>query len=71
MSRKLERSKKFIIFLDNQNRRAYDRGIIKESNKKKNNYRYNNNSNLNKPEKDRIIESTEICVKVHKRKQLY
>ena len=70
MSRKLERSKKFIIFLDNQNRRAYDRGIIKESNKKKTNYRYNNNSNLNKPEKDRIIKSTEICVKVHRRKQL-
>ena len=68
MSRKLERSKKFIIFLDNQNRRAYDRGIIKESNKKKTYYRYNNNSNLNKPEKDRIIESTEICVKVHRRK---
>ena len=71
MSRKLERSKKFIIFLDNQNRRAYDRGIIKKSNKKKTNYRYNNNSNLNKPEKDRIIENTEICVKVHRRKQLY
>ena len=71
MSRKLERSKKFIIFLDNQNRRTYDHGIIKESNKKKTNYRYNNNSNLNKPEKDRIIESTEICVKVHRRKQLY
>ena len=71
MSRKLERSKKFIIFLDNQNRRAYDRGIIIESNKKKTNYRYNNNSNLNKPEKDHIIESIEICVKVHRRTQLY
>ena len=71
MSRKLERSKKFIIFLDNENRRAYDRGIIKESNKKKTNYRYNNNSNLNKPKKDCIIENTEICVKVHRRKHLY
>ena len=71
MSRKLERSKKFIIFLDNQNRRAYDRGIIIESNKKKTNYRYNNNSNLNKPKKDRIIESTEMCEKVHRRKHLY
>ena len=71
MSGKLERSKKIIIFLDNQNRRAYDCGIIIESNKKKTNYRYNNNSNLNKPEKDRIIETIEMCVKVHKRKQLY
>ena len=71
MSGKLERSKKFIIFLENQNRRAYDRGIIMESNKKKNNYRNNNNSNLNNPEKDRIIESTEMCVNVHRSKQVY
>ena len=71
MSRKLERSNFFIIFLENQNRRAYDRGIIMESNKKKNNYRNINNSNLNNPKKDRIIESTEMSVNVHRSKQVY
>ena len=70
MSRKLERSNFFIIFLENQNRRAYDRGIIMESNEKKKNYRNNNNSNLNNPEKDRIIESTEMCINVHGSKQV-
>ena len=68
MSGKLERSKFFIIFLENQNKRAYDRGISMESNRKKTNYRNNNNSNLNNPEKDRIIESTEMCVNAHSRK---
>ena len=60
MSGKLERSNFFIIFLENQNRRTYDRGIIMESNKKKTNHRNNNNSNLNNLEKDRIVESTEM-----------
>ena len=68
MSGKLERSKFLIIFLENQNKRAYDRGIIIESNRKKTNYRNNNNSNFFNPEKDRIIESTEMFVNVHRRK---
>ena len=33
-----------------------------ESNEKKNNYRKNNNSNLINPEKDQIVESTDMRV---------
>ena len=62
MSGKLERSKFFTKFEENRVRRAYDRGIIMESNERKKNYRNNNNSNLNNPEKDCIIESTEMHV---------
>ena len=50
MSGKLERSKFFIKISRNPNRRAYDCGIIMESNEKKDNYRNNNNSILNNPE---------------------
>ena len=62
MSRKLERSKKFRKISENQNRRAYDRGIIMESNEKKNSYRKTNSSNLINPKKDGIIESTKMHV---------
>ena len=62
MSRKLERSKSFRKISENQNRRAYDHGIIMESNEKKNSYRKTNSSNLINLEKDGIIESTEMRV---------
>ena len=60
MSGKLERSKILKFFLENQTRRAYDRGIIMESNEKKNNYRNNNNSNSINLGKDQIVESTDM-----------
>ena len=62
MNGKLESSNFLIKFEENQKRRAYDRGIIMESNERKKIERHNNNSNLNNPEKDRIIESTEMHV---------
>ena len=66
MSEKLERSKKNLKISENQTRRAYDRGIIMDSNEKKNNYRKNNNSNLINPEEDQIVESTDMCVNLTK-----
>ena len=60
MSEKLERSKFLKFFSENETRRAYDRGIIMESNEKKNNYKNNNNSNLINLGKDQIVESTDM-----------
>ena len=60
MSGKLERSKFLKKILENQSRRAYDHGIIMESNEKKKNYRNNNNSNSINLGKDQIGESTDM-----------
>ena len=60
MSGKLERSNFFFKISENQTRKAYDRGIIMESNEKKNNYRNNSNSNLINPGKDQIVKSTDM-----------
>ena len=60
MSGKLERSKFLKKISKNKTRRAYDCGIIMESNEKKNNYRNNNNSNSINLGKDQIVESTNM-----------